>query len=134
MKITILAIGLFISAQASALNTKAIVYKPLLKEQYSSPFFLFLRGHKQGKGYSLQWSMSSNTGIEKFEIQYTYEDPTDPYSNWYTAGWVNNLNQNIFKYTDMGAIQGTINYRIIAILTNNSGTVVSGIYTCVIGQ
>ncbi len=135
MKNPILLVSLLISLQASSINTSPIILKPVAnKDQYSVPYFSFLRGHKQGRGHGLQWNMSSNNGIEQFKIEFTYEDPSDPYSNWYTAGWVNNSNQNIFKYTDMGCLPGMINYRVTAILSNNAGTVVSGIYSCTISQ
>ena len=134
MKITILVVGLLISGLVSATEKTPVTPKVVVKQQTFTPSFLFLRGHKQGQGYGLQWSMSSTAGIDRFEVQYTYEDPYDPYSNWYGAGWVNNSNQNIFKYTDMGCIPGIINYRVMAILSNNAGTVVSVIYTCTIGE
>ena len=132
MKNTILLAGLFISLQVTALNTAPIVLDPVVKASHAAPSFRFLRGHKQGRGHSLQWSMTSNNGIERFKVEYTYEDPYDPYSNWYTAGWVNNSKQNIVKFTDMGCLPGVINYRVTAIMSNNAGTVVSSIYTCTI--
>ena len=137
MKNLILLLSLFISTQVSATDRTTITHNPLPESRYSTPAptsFLFLRGHKQGRGHSLQWSMNSNNGIQQFKVEFTYEDPYDPYSNWYTAGWVNNFNQNIFKYTDMGCLPGIINYRVTAILSNNAGTVVSPIYTCTISQ
>lgn len=132
MKIAILCSVLFICSHFAG-SQNASINAPLeYKEASAGNSFLFLRGHKQGRGHSLQWSMNFNAGIEKFQVEYTYEDASDPYSNWYTAGMVNNTNANIFKFTDMGCIPGCINYRVIAILNSNGGRVSSPVYTCII--
>ncbi len=133
MKTILVIAAIFSFSELSATSIPASFQQTMLKEAKVYPAFVFVRGHKQGKGYSVQWSMTSNTGIQKFRVEYTYEDAGDPYSNWYAAGEVNNTNTNIFKFTDMGALPGTINYRVIAVMSNNA-TIVSGTYTCVIGQ
>ena len=130
MKIAILCAALFVSAQVTA--EPPVSLSPLTAVSQANPNFTFIRGHKQGRGHSIQWSMTSNAGIDRFEVQYTYEDPGDIYSNWYTIGTVNNSNAQVNRFTDMGAIPGVINYRVVAIMSNNSGTVCSGHYTCTI--
>jgi len=130
MKIAILCAALFVSTQVTA--EAPVSHSQLTTVSMPNPNFNFIRGHKQGRGHSIQWSMNSNAGIERFEVQYTYEDPNDIYSNWYTIGTVNNSNAQVNRFTDMGALPGVINYRVIAILSNNAGTVCSGLYTCVI--
>jgi hypothetical protein len=131
MKIAILVASLFVSTQVSAVEFPAIPQQPTVSQQ-STPGFAFVRGHKQGKGYSIQWSLTSNTGVANYEVQSTYEDPTDPYANWFTVGTVTNSNRPIHSYADMSVLPGIINYRIVANLSNNGGQVVSDIYTCVI--
>jgi hypothetical protein len=130
MKIAILCAALLVSTQLTA--EPPVTEKPLTSVSQVNPNFSFLRGHKQGRGYNIQWSMTTNAGIERFEVQYTYEDPMDVYSNWYTIGTVNNSNAQMNRFTDMGALPGIINYRVIAIMSNNGGTVCSGYHTCVI--
>jgi len=130
MKIAILCAALFVSTGLTA--EPQIHVTTQVNQSQVNPSFNFIRGHKQGKGHAIQWSMSSNTGIERFEVQYTYEDPMDIYSNWYTIGIVNNTNANINRFTDMGALPGVINYRVIAVMSNNAGTVCSGNYSCTI--
>ncbi|MEO6488425.1 MAG: hypothetical protein ABIO04_00675 [Ferruginibacter sp.] len=131
MKIAILSTLFFMCMNLSA-TEKTNPFVSSFKQSSTSNAFLFLRGHKQGQGHNLQWSMNSNSGIEKFRVEFTYEDASDPYSNWYTAGMVNNTNSNIFKFTDMGCAAGYINYRVIALMNNNGGSVVSQTYSCII--
>jgi hypothetical protein len=131
MKIAILAVALFVSTQVTADQTQPVSPLKLISAQ-ANPNFTFIRTHKQGTGQTVQWSMSSNANIERFEVQSTYEDPTDIYSNWYTIGQVNNSNSNVLKFTDQGALPGIINYRVVAIMRNNAGTVCSGFCTTVI--
>ena len=132
MKTAFLFAILFCSISVSAVENQS--YLPFTGCQLNptSVDFKFVRGHKTGKGHSLQWSMTNNTGVESFEIQSTYEDPTDPYSNWYTVGNVANTNQKMFRFTDQTVLPGIINYRIVAIMSSFSGTVVSPLYTTVI--
>lgn len=90
--------------------------------------FSFIRGHKQGANTTVAWGMVNNSGITNFIVECTYEDPTDPYSVWQTVGIVPCTNSPIFKFVDSPVLPGTLNYRIIAVLTDNT-TVTSGIYT-----
>jgi hypothetical protein len=99
----------------------------------TDPGFSFLRGHKQGNSaYALQWSMTSATGIAYYEIQSTYEDPFDIYSNWTNEGTAQGTRANIVKFTHQSVLPGTISYRVIAILTNGRSNIVSDIYTTTI--
>jgi hypothetical protein len=128
MKIAILAAALCVSTQLPATGLPSAPVQPSIHQPSATPAFSFVRGHKQGKGYNIQFSMTSNAGIDHFEIEYTYEDATDPYSNWYVCGRLNNTNLNVNRFTDMGALPGTINYRVIAYMTSG-GTVTSAPYT-----
>lgn len=90
--------------------------------------FSFIRGHKQGKNYTVTWGMTNNSGVDHFIIQYTYEDPNDPNSVWPTIGLMPCTNMPIFKFTDSPFLPGTLNYRIIAVMDDNS-TLTSGFWT-----
>ena len=128
MKIAILAAAVLISTQLSATGNNSHPSTPAITQPPTTQAFDFVRGHKQGHGYNLQWKLTTNAGIRNFEVQYTYEDPNDRYSNWYVCGIVNNSNLNIFKYTDMNALPGVINYRVVANM-NSGATLTSACYT-----
>ncbi len=132
MKTTIIFAILLSATQLTTVQAKSTLPLTISQSKPTAVAFSFLRGHTAGKGYSLQWSMVSNTGIESFEVQSTYEDPYDTYSNWETLDNVMNTNQKIFKFTDLAPMQGIISYRIIAVLSENKGTVSSDIFTTTI--
>ncbi len=95
--------------------------------------FEFLRGHKQGKqGHALQWSMTTNAGIDHYEIQCTYEDPNDEYSNWTILGIAMGSRANIVKFTHQNVMPGFISYRVIAVLSAGRSSITSGIYSTTI--
>ena len=126
--IAVMAISFTVSGNQTSLNTS-----PGLTRSNTDPGFSFLRGHKQGQsGYALQWSMTTITGIAYYEIQSTYEDPYDIYSNWTNEGTAQNTRANIVKFTHQSVLPGTISYRVIAILSNGRANIVSGIYTTII--
>ncbi len=132
MKTTIIFAILLSAIQVSTVQAKSTLPLTISQSKPAAVAFSFLRGHKSGKGYSLQWSMVSNAGIQSFEVQSTYEDPYDVYSNWETVGDMMNTNQKIFKFTDDAPMPGIISYRIVAVLSGNSATVESAIYTTTI--
>ena len=132
MKTTIIFAILLSASQFTTVQAKSTLPLTVSQAKPAAVAFSFLRGHTAGKGYSLQWSMVSNAGIESFEVQSTYEDPYDEYSNWETAGDVMNTNQKLFKFTDLDPLPGIISYRVVAVIEANKGTVVSDIYTVTI--
>jgi hypothetical protein len=93
--------------------------------------FSFIRGHKQGTSYNIQWGMNNNFGVSSFIIESTYEDPYDPYSVWATIGTMPCTNSPIFKFSDSPQLPGSLSYRVTAVL-NDSRTVVSAIHTIVV--
>jgi len=92
------------------------------------PSFSFIRGHKQGHNQTVNWGMTNNAGISHFIVECTYEDPADPYSVWNSVGVVPCTNMPIFKFIDSPSLPGTLNYRIKAVMNDNS-TMTSGLYT-----
>lgn len=132
MKNLLLSLALGVSLNSSAVSisaSPALTISPINNEETS---FSFLRGHKQGKSaYALQWGMTSTAGIVHYEIQSTYEDPFDEYSNWTTEGTAVATRANILKFTHQSVTPGFISYRVIAVLSNGSN-VVSAIYSVTI--
>jgi hypothetical protein len=133
MKNILLIAVLVMSLQVSGNSSINHPISNLTEKPQSPVAFSFIRGHKQGRsGYSLQWRMTNNSNIAHFEVLCTYEDPFDPYSNWTNLGMMNNFTANIFKFTHSNVLPGIINYRIIAVLNNGAGTILSDIFTTTI--
>lgn len=93
--------------------------------------FSFVRGHKQGRNTTVTWGMVNNAGINRFIVECTYEDPADPYSVWQSVGYMPCTNSPIYKFIDSPVLPGMLNYRIIAVMNDNS-TVTSNIYSVLI--
>lgn len=138
MKNTLLLAGLLALSASPAIEQPAMAASPqpaMDVPQPRIPSFQFLRGHKQGRGrYGLQWNMTTNAGVQHFVVQATYEDPTDPYSNWYILGTVENSRNNIFRFTHSNMFPGIINYRVIAVMRDQLNSVTSPILTTNVGQ
>lgn len=133
MKNLLLFVALVISFNVSGYQTPGKTELNISQKNNTDPVFSFLRGHKQGKhGYALQWSMTVSSGIDHYEIQSTYEDPYDIYSNWTNEGIALNNRSNIVKFTHESVLPGMISYRVIAILNNGGANIVSGIYSTTI--
>ena len=112
------------SSLAISTNAKTVISEV----KTFSPSFSFIRGHKQGRNIAVTWGMTNNSGVNHFIVECTYEDPTDPYSVWQTIGLVPCTNHPIFKFIDAPVLPGTINYRIVAVMNNNT-TITSVCYT-----
>ena len=112
------------SSLAISTNAKTVISEV----KTFSPSFSFIRGHKQGRTIAVTWGMTNNSGVNHFIVECTYEDPTDPYSVWQTIGLLPCTNHPIFKFIDAPVLPGTINYRIVAVMNNNT-TITSVFYT-----
>lgn len=88
--------------------------------QSSSSGFSFFRIHRQGKGVTANWGVSSGAGVMCFVVQKTYEDPTDPYAVWEDAGLVDCNGSRSYKYTDNNVFPGSVTYRISSLLSNGA--------------
>lgn len=99
-----------------------------LEQTESAPGFAFFRTHRQGKGVTATWGVTSNTGVVGFSLQKTYEDPNDPYSNWEEVSSAPCNGARSYKCTDNSVFPGSISYRVIAQLIDGS-TLASGIET-----
>ena len=90
--------------------------------------FSFFRTHRQGKGITASWGVTSGAGIVGFQLQKTYEDPTDPYAFWEDVSSAPCNGSRSYKCTDNNVFPGFINYRVSALLSDGS-TIGSGIST-----
>jgi len=85
--------------------------------------FAFFRTHRQAWGAVATWGLTSNDGVTGFQLQRTYQDPTDPYSMWEDVKYMPCTEERSFKYNDKEVLAGYIYYRVIAQL-NDGNTVV----------
>ena len=76
--------------------------------------FSFFRIHRQGKGVTSTWGMSSETGISGFVVQRTYFDPNDPFSPWDDICAIPSNGSRSYKWIDENVLAGMISYRIKA--------------------
>ena len=120
---SILLCSLF-SSLAISTNAKTVISEV----KTFSPSFSFIRGHKQGRNIAVTWGMTNNSGVNHFIVECTYEDPNDPYSVWQTIGLIPCTNHPIFKFIDAPILPGTLNYRIVAVMNDNT-TITSACYT-----
>jgi len=102
---------------------------PAEVKKTQSTGFAFFRTHRQGKGITEEWGLTSNAGVSCFEVMRTYEDPTDPWAFWEDVSSIpcNNSSRS-FKNTDNNVFPGFINYRIVAVM-NDGSVVVSDLST-----
>lgn len=120
MKTIILIAAVLCCTQISASVTPVKKLSFVAETKSFVPAFSFVRGHKQGRNHVVTWGMTNNTGISHFIVQCTYEDPYDPYSVWQSVGVLPCTKSPIFKFTDSPYLPGTLTYRIIAVMSNNS--------------
>src|SRR5258705_7135089 len=92
------------------------------------PDFTFFRTHRQGKGVTATWGVSSINGVVGFIVQRTYEDPTDPYAFWEDISSTPCNPSRSFKCTDDFVFPGYINYRVVAMIAVG-GSIVSPVST-----
>jgi len=83
----------------------------------------FLRSHRQGKGATITWGLTSSEGVAGFVLQRTYEDPNDPYANWEDIASVPSNSSRSYKFDDEYVFPGFISYRLVIANTNGSRTV-----------
>ena len=111
----ILSLLLFICLSASPV--KEIKSSTLLvKKTTFAPSFDFFRTHRQGRGITSSWGLTSNTGVTGFVVRRTYEDPNDDYAEWNIVYSSPCGNLRSYKCTDDAVSAGTVSYQVLAIL------------------
>ncbi len=124
MKSSILMLGAVLILQSFSYQPVSV--KPVKKINSSvvlNAEFGDIHVHKQGPGVKIQWSMVNSTGVSSYEVQVTYEDPLDQYSNWATKGTVT-AGKKVSMFTDnTDVFPGDAYYRIVA--TTTAGDVTS---------
>jgi hypothetical protein len=97
-------------------------------EQAQSTDFAFFRTHRQGKGITSTWGVTSSAGVVGFSVKKTYEDPNDQYSQWEEVSASGCNGSRSYKCTDMNVSPGFINYRVVALLADGT-TIESAVST-----
>ena len=112
------------SAPAISPETKGVVNV----EQSQATDFAFFRTHRQGKGITAVWGVTSSAEVVSFSVMKTYEDPYDTYSEWEEV-FSNGCNgSRSYKCTDMNVSPGLVNYKVVALL-NDGSTIESALST-----
>ncbi len=123
----ILSLLLFICLSASPVkevnNSKLLVKKTII-----APSFDFFRTHRQGRGITSSWGLTSNAGVNGFVVMRTYEDPNDEYAEWSIVYSLPCGNSRSFKCTDDAVTAGTVSYQVVAML-QGGGMIASPIST-----
>ena len=73
-----------------------------------------------GKGVSASWGVNSGAGVVGFQLQKTYEDPTDPYAVWEDVSSVPCNGSRSYKANDNSLFPGSITYRVTALLVDGN--------------
>ena len=122
MKAQILVLSTIVIISGSSVNlsfpSPATATKEIRKSQNVD--FAFFRTHRQAKGAVATWGLTSNANVIGFDLERTYQDPTDPYSIWEDVTSIPCTDERSFKYNDQEILAGYIYYRVTAHL--NDGT------------
>ena len=70
------------------------------------PGFGSIRAHRQGKGVTTVWDITSSSGVVGFLVQKTYEDPTDEYAMWEDVSSLSCNGSRSYKCTDNSVYPG----------------------------
>ena len=132
MKAQILVLSTIVILSSSFVNlsspSPATATKEIRKTQNAE--FAFFRTHRQtARGAVATWGLTSNVDVIGFDLQRTYQDPTDPYSVWEDVTYIHCTDERSFKHNDQEVFAGYIYYRVIAHLNDGSSVTseVSGI-------
>jgi hypothetical protein len=119
-------VALAIASIAAAPSPKTITTKKVnhISEQPFAGFSSF-KIHRQGKGVTATWGMTSESGLTCYTLQRTYFDPNDPFSPWDNICVIPCNSSRSYKWTDENVLAGTITYRVKADL-NPTGEMYSG--------
>ena len=91
-------------------------------EQAQATDFAFFRKHRQGKGITATWGVTSSGSVVSFSVKKTYEDPYDPYTEWEEVSSHGCNGARSYRCTDQNVSAGVANYKVVAQL--NDGTTI----------
>jgi hypothetical protein len=96
--------------------------------------FNYVHAHRQGRGATVQWSSSATPAtVAEFNVWFTYEDPYDPYAEWFLVSSHPCTSSRTYRCTQQPLSGGTYHFKVIASLMAG-GTVESEIETVRIMQ
>jgi hypothetical protein len=91
-----------------------------IKSTTASPSFDFFRIHRQGRGVTSTWGLTSTAGVSGFVVKKTYEDPSDPYSEWQDVYSSACGSARSYKCTDNNVSPGYISYQVTALMADGT--------------
>lgn len=123
-KLSAFAISVMIIATAATpvSNSLPETKRALKVKKVQSTSFAFFRTHRQGKGITGTWGLTSNAGVTGFTMMRTYEDPTDPYAVWETVCTKVCNSSRSYKHMDENVYPGYVSYCVVAEMSD--GTIV----------
>ena len=114
-QILILSTAVLLAGTQGSFSSFTSVSKPAKVFSVQNAEFSFFRTHRQGKtDITATWGLVSINGVTGYIVQRTYEDPTDPYSNWENIKSIPCNPSSSCKYTDENVFPGQIHYRVVA--------------------
>ena len=130
MKAQILVLSTIVILTSSSVNLSSSSPVSGTKEitKVQNVDFAFFRTHRQGRGITSSWGLTSNAGVAEFVVRKTYEDPNDEYAEWQTVHSSPCSASRSFKCTDNNVSPGFISYQVVAVMTDGS-TIASQIST-----
>jgi hypothetical protein len=127
-QILVLSTIMIVSSSFVGLSSSSPVSEAKTITKTQTTDFAFFRTHRQGRGITSTWGLSSNTGVSEFVVRKTYEDPNDEYAEWQTVYSSPCSASRSFKCTDNNVTPGFISYQVVALMTDGS-TIASAIVT-----
>jgi hypothetical protein len=115
----ILSLLLLICMSATPLKQKSVSILHV-KNAPTSASFKFFRTHRQGRGITSDWGLTSNAGVSGFIVRKTNEDPTDPYAEWTDVYASACGSEKSYKCTDNNIAPGLISYQVVAIMADGN--------------
>lgn len=113
--------ALILSATALPVSNEAPATSETVKvEKADVAGIAFFRTHRQGKGVTATWGLTSNAGVTGFSLQRTYEDPNDPYSIWDEIANAPCGTARSYRVTDKNVSPGLINYKVVVSMEDGS--------------
>jgi hypothetical protein len=83
--------------------------------------FHFVHAHRQGRGATVAWSTPATPAtVQSFCVVRTYDDPSDPYAEWFVVNTYNCSSARNYKCTESAVSPGYVNYKVLASMTDGS--------------
>jgi hypothetical protein len=91
---------------------------PAAEIRTANNIFNYVHAHRQGKGAAIQWSSSATPStVTEFNVWFTYEDPYDPYSQWFLVSSHPCSSARTYRCSQQPLSGGIYHFKVVASLT-----------------